>query len=169
MVPHKIQRWICSLVSISILSSTYSAAAQIAANGVTSVGLANEFFVGKDFGRPLISVNLISGVSKPGVYHVPVDTDMVELIAYAGGTVERAAVDEISIRRQIGRKVTVEKVNLQRSFRLGEELPRMLDGDSVQVPVNQSVDRTLVWVLILSGILSAGLSATLIAQSGRAR
>jgi len=136
-------------------------------NTTTNYGLANEFFVGKDYGKPLVKVNLISGVHKPGVYHVPVGTDLAEVIAYAGGAVDKADLSEITVVRQSGKERSAMDINLKRQLSRANTFTTIADQDIVHIPVDKSMDRTLTWVTILSGIASIALSVAIIDDRNR--
>src|ERR1044072_24873 len=56
------------------------AGAQMTSTTETYNTSGSEYFVGRDLGRPLITVNLLSGVSRPGVYHIPLKTNLPQLI-----------------------------------------------------------------------------------------
>lgn len=59
-------------------------------------------YVSGDFSHPvLMQVNLWGGVTKPGIHYVPVHTDLITLLSYAGGPVEGAKLNEIVIKRKV--------------------------------------------------------------------
>ena len=92
---------------ISFVSFQNLAAAQVVSGFNRQQHEANEFFVGRELGKPLISINLISGVKHPGVYYVPVGTDMAQLLAYAGGATSEAELESVTLRRQLAKKSEV--------------------------------------------------------------
>jgi len=156
---------ICAAL-ISLLY-TNAAVAQLYDTSKQVLSQGNEFFVGREYGKPLVKVNLISGVQKPGVYHVPAGTDLAEVIAYAGGASEKAKLHDITIVRQNGKERSALEVNLERSLSRSTQLPAVNDQDIVHIPVDRSLDRTLTWVSILSGLASIALAVTIIDQNSR--
>ncbi len=64
--------------------------------------------------RPgLIRVNIVRGAAVSGKYFVPPKTDLLELVALAGGLSADADDEEISVRRRKGSKDEVFSLNLR--------------------------------------------------------
>ncbi|MCB0361783.1 MAG: SLBB domain-containing protein [Bdellovibrionales bacterium] len=124
--------------------------------------MASEYYVGKEYGKPLVAVVLVGGVGKAGIYHVPLGTDLAQLLAYAGGANEKADIEQISIRRSSSEGHAVFVVDLQRSLRSAGDLPVVQDGDVVNIPVRISIEKSLSWVSLISGVVSIGLSIAII-------
>ena len=109
----------------------------------------------------LAPIRVLGAVAKPGIHFVPPKTDLVTLISLAGGTTERAQMDEVSIKRTQNGKTVVLHVDLEK---LVEEVdtvsPEMVSNDTVLVPVDQSwvSDNTLRTVSLVTGIASIFLS-----------
>jgi hypothetical protein len=149
-------------------SYTHAAVAQLYDNSKgQSLPQGNEFFVGREYGKPLVKVNLISGVQRPGVYHVPAGSDLAEVIAYAGGASEKAKLNDITIVRQKGTERSSLEVNLEKSLTRPSLLPSVADQDIVHIPVDKSLERTMTWVSILSGLASVALAVTVIDQNNK--
>ncbi len=119
-----------------------------------------EFFVGRELGRPLVTVNLLSGVARPGVYHVPTKTSLPQLIAYAGGTVTNADINDITIRRLEMQKTQVLTYNLNDVIGGKNELPQIEDRDLVHIKQQPSLDTTLRWVALIAGMASIVFSVS---------
>lgn len=59
-------------------------------------------YVSGDFSHPvLMQINLWGGVTKPGIHYVPVHTDLITLLSYAGGPTDRAELGEVVIKRKV--------------------------------------------------------------------
>ena len=131
---------------------------------VPASSLSSEYYVGKEYGKPLISVQLISGVNKPGVYYVPMGTNLVQLIAYAGGATDRSDIEQISIRKvnEENGDVTFLLVSLEKMLRSKSDLTILSPGDVILIPQKASIEKTLTWVNLISGIVSIGLSIAII-------
>ncbi len=124
----------------------------------------SEYYVGRDFGKPLISVKLLNGVQKPGVYHVPVGTDISDIISYAGGSDQRAHLDEILLRRKTLGKVENFNVDLEKLLGSTSSIPKLQDEDVIYIEQDIKLDQTLRWVSIVSGIATIALTVFLISD-----
>lgn len=133
----------------------------------TVSAVASEFFVGRELGKPLISVHLVSGVNKPGVYHVPMGTDLAQLIAYAGGAMEKADLEEVSVRRRDPKGYSVMMIDMEKILVGTNSIPLVQSEDVVHIPLKISVERSLTWVSLISGIVSIGLSVAIIQDVNR--
>jgi len=101
----------------------------------------------------MIRVNLWGAVSKPGVHFVPEKTDLVTLFSYAGGPLDSAILDEITITRKETGHVKVIKVDLEDLLNYPDQnIPVVQAGDVINVKKN-----TLsFWEKNLGIILSTG-------------
>ena len=128
-------------------------------------GNGAEFWVGKDQGKPLITVNLISGVRSPGVYHIPIDTNLTQLLAYAGGTRSNAILSEISIRRDSGKDIVEHyQYDFDKLNHSGAKMPQLADRDSVEIPESIALEKTSQILAIASGITSLILSIVILSK-----
>ncbi len=75
-------------------------------------GPGSEFMSGQEPGTVMMKVNLWGAVRKPGIHHIPVKTDLIGLMSFAGGPNDNAIIDEITIKRQQGNKQTRINVDL---------------------------------------------------------
>ena len=84
----------------------------------------------------LIEVQIWGQVMKPGRYRVPVTTDVVGLISYAGGPTEDAALSRVKLVRGVFGPGQTQKINVSKyTGRADKSLIPMLDqGDVVIVP-----------------------------------
>ena len=124
-----------------------------------------EYFAGAYPGAVMMKVNLLGGVHKPGVYNVPVNTELNSVISYAGGPTKEAELDEILIRSKQGRSYKVKKVDLKQFFANPKETPYQLRPDDyVYVHQNEDVINNDIFraSMVVSAIVGALLSAVLI-------
>lgn len=63
-------------------------------------GLTSEFIYRNDTDEVLIPIYLMGAVAKPGLYHIPSNTDLVALLTLAGGPSAGAQTDKILIKGQ---------------------------------------------------------------------
>ncbi|MCH8021206.1 SLBB domain-containing protein [candidate division KSB1 bacterium] len=88
----------------------------------------------------LLPVNVLGLVRKPGQYLVPFRTDLISVIAYAGGFRANAKISEIKIVRSAvvesnSSIARVIKVNLKRYFEQGDktQIPQIMPDDTIIV------------------------------------
>jgi NADH:ubiquinone oxidoreductase subunit F (NADH-binding) len=83
-----------------------------------------------------IEVQIWGQVTRPGMYKVPVSTDAVGLISYAGGPTEYAALSRVKLVRNGYPKGTTMKLDLDRYTGSGDRsaIPILESGDVVVVP-----------------------------------
>lgn len=129
----------------------------------------NEFFVGQELGRPLMTVHLIGGVKRPGVYHVPIDTNLLEVLAYAGGTDTNVDVTEISVQRSTGQDQTkLLEFDLKKVLKTSAQSQYTIqDRDTIHIPEKTTLDNSIKWITLLSSIASIALSVYLIQDVSR--
>ena len=119
-----------------------------------------EFFAGRIEGKPLIKIHLVGGVHNPGVYHVPIDTNIAEALSYAGGAVEGASLEEIHVRSILGSKIDFKTYNFLDISKKRESYPSVTNGDIIQIDVQKDqLARTALWVSVLGAITSMALAA----------
>lgn len=138
------------------------ALAQIVAPSNLLPASAREFYVGRELGKPLVTVNLLNGVTTPGVYHIPYDTNLAQLLAYAGGASERADLREVTVRHTESGKLFVSEVNLEKALKESKDLYQMRDQDIVQIEQKFSAEKSMQWIGIVSSIASVVLSFYLV-------
>ncbi|HTY09646.1 MAG TPA: SLBB domain-containing protein [Bacteroidota bacterium] len=77
-----------------------------------------------------MTVNLWGEVPQQGVYVIPTNTDIVQLISFAGGPKERSNLDEVLLYRSTGRKDTKTRQLVTINLR------DILEGKSPTVPLS---------------------------------
>ena len=84
----------------------------------------------------LIDVQIWGQVMRPGMYKVPVSTDVVGLISFAGGPNDYAAMGRVKLVRGGVPKGATFKLNLDRYVGSGNrgQIPMLEAGDVVIVP-----------------------------------
>lgn len=154
----------CTALILVFTFSMHSslAAAQFSSPQNMAVISAREYFVGRDMGKPLVTVHLLNGVTSPGVYHVPYDTDIAQLIAYAGGASDRSDLGGIVVRRGQKGVYNVTQLDLEKALKEPKDLFHIQDQDVVQIEQRVNVERPLQWISIASAIASIALSVYLI-------
>lgn len=127
-----------------------------------------EYFAGAYPGAVMMKVNLVGGVHKPGVYNVPVNSELNSVLSYAGGPTKEADLDEIMIRSKKGKDYEVKKIDLKEFFSDPKETPfKLRPDDYVYVHQNEDFINNDVFraSMVVSAIVGAVLSAILIDRS----
>jgi hypothetical protein len=95
---------------------------------------AGEFIHGTGYGKILMRVMMFGAVPQQGIHYYPEGTDLLFAILYAGGYAEHTKLDGIKIRRR-GQKDIIS-IDLQELMEDGEKVPKLMDGDVVDIPYN---------------------------------
>jgi hypothetical protein len=103
---------------------------------------ASRYYIGKE-DELLTPVNILGYVNKPGQYMVPNETDLVALVAFAGGFREDAKINNVKILRGIATdgQPNVLKVDLKKYFSTGNRklIPRLMPDDTVIISGSRTV------------------------------
>jgi hypothetical protein len=112
------------------------ASAQLEASfgGRQSLSSTAYYYISKA-GEITMPVNLWGNVKNPGRYEVPISTDLVELLSFAGGPSGRATLDAVRIIRTVRRDNLMRKVefevNLDEMQKLDEKALDLEPGDTI--------------------------------------
>lgn len=126
-----------------LLVVPFQAFAQSSDNRIIERDQPSRYFLGKDE-QLLLPVNILGLVKKPGQYMVPFRTDLITLIAYAGGFTEDAKISEIKIISNTegeksnadGKKpAKVFTVDIKKYFETGDRrhVPQLQPDDTIVV------------------------------------
>ncbi len=149
-----------------ILSFEQVALAQVLSGGLLGNRGGAEFYVGKDEGKPLITVNLIGGIGSPGVYHIPIDTTLAQLIAYAGGGTNNAKLDAISIRRQKTKdQIEILQIDFEKLTTSSGTMPTLSDKDIIDIPVSYFLEKTALITSVVGALLGIVLATRAVTKS----
>ena len=109
----------------------------------------------------LMTVNVWGFVQKPGQYLVPVNTNLVSLISYAGGPLEDASLRRVEVIRAAANdgQSPVIRVNIDEYLKKGDPalLPVLRPGDTVVVRASRmyGIRRVLDYVWRVAVIIQA--------------
>lgn len=134
----------------------------------TRYSVGNEFISGNDPGVVMMKVNLWGAVFKPGIHHIPVNTDLIGLLSYAGGPNDKAILDEVIIKRNQNGKQKKISIDLQQIIHEQKVYNLALQPDDIiVVPAKQPLlsDDTLLVTGFLATILTAVFTGVLIDQN----
>jgi hypothetical protein len=115
-------------------------------------------------GDVMMQINIWGFVAKPGRYEVPVTTDLIQLISFAGGPQEYSRMDNVKITRfeKIDTAVVIKEifVNLSDATKVNPASFKLCQGDVIEI------DHTswFVWKDIIPIITSVALITTAIVE-----
>ncbi|MEM7647183.1 MAG: SLBB domain-containing protein [Pseudomonadota bacterium] len=127
-----------------------------------------EYVSGDSPGTVLMRVNLWGAVNRPGIHHVPVKTDLMALVSYAGGPSNKALLDEVTIKRQVGNTRKLIKVDVEELISgVSHHHVELAPNDIVVIPAKKPLigNDTIVIVSLASVVISAILAITIIEQN----
>jgi hypothetical protein len=124
---------------------------------------AGEFIHGQGYGKILIRVMMFGAIPQQGIHYYPEGTDLLFAILYAGGYSETSKLNGIKIRRR-GEKERID-IDLQDLIDDGDKIPKLMDGDVVDIPYNWRRDAATF--AAVTGFLTAitGFTLSVIALS----
>lgn len=142
----------------------------------------SRYFLGKEE-QMLLPVNVLGMVQKPGQYMVPFRTDLVSVIAYAGGFRVNAKINKIKIVRSALSKgkgsnsdgnngqAKVFEVDVKRYFEEGDlsQIPQLMPDDTIIVAGSaaQTVNRFFDFVTKVTILAQLGFYIAIIVDRQR--
>ncbi len=173
-----LSRALCWLLSCSLLTSAPAFAATGGGKDTSGFSLGvdvqgrgrgSEFVSGDSPGVVLMKVNLWGAVARPGIHYVPIHTDLLTLLSYAGGPLDNAKLGDITIKRRLPEKD--ESLDIDANDILSGKVrtrPVLEANDIIVVPgktplVSQDV---LAVLTVVSGVLAIAVTGYVI-QQGR--
>jgi hypothetical protein len=142
------------LVCVLILLTTFQSAvlrAEAVDDKFSPTNADTGFVHGKGYGKVLMRILLFGSIPKQGVHYMPEGTDLLFGILYAGGYGEESKLNGITIRR---RKVgELMEIDLEDVIASGEEIPKLQDGDIINVPFNWR--KTYQEITFFTGLITA--------------
>jgi len=116
----------------------------------------------------LIGVQLIGAVQKPGLYYVPLNTDILKLITLAGGT-DEADLANIVVRKIDPMSPGVYELDVKKLMKSSAETKtfKLAQDDFIYIPkkepwISNDVSRTITLVSLVTSIV---LTAVLIEKN----
>jgi NADH:ubiquinone oxidoreductase subunit F (NADH-binding) len=163
---HILKRTLACLISSLFIS------AQASAQNTSYLGLENlaksggaEFISGNQPGTVLMKVNLWGAVNRPGIHHVPIRTDLMSLMSYAGGPTGKAILDKVTIKRETENTRKLIKVDVEELIQ-GESHynVELAPNDIIVIPTDEPLisSDTLAVVSLVSLVMSTILAAVYI-------
>jgi hypothetical protein len=128
-----------------------------------------EYVHGQGYGKLLIRVMVFGAVPQQGVHYVPEGTDLVFGLIYSGGYGENTKLSDITIRRKGVAELI--QIDLEDLLEEGKPIPKLQDGDIVNVPFNWRKDFQdfLMLTQMLTSVTGFVLSIVALSQIRSAR
>jgi len=119
-----------------------------------------------------MKVNLWGGVGKPGIHHVPAKTNLINLLSYAGGPLNDAMLNKVTIKRNTGPSNKKIIVNVQDIIE-GASIPSipLEPNDIVVVPQKKPTisNNTIAIVSVVAMVVSTAATAYYISRDQERR
>lgn len=117
----------------------------------------------------LIPVFLLGAVTKPGLYHVPINTDIFSLLALAGGPIKEAELEHIQIKhRTQGDEPRTSELNLEKVVASSSlAVPTLALNDVVLIPTKEPTisNNAVVTIGIIATLAGVILTGVLVSQA----
>ena len=126
-----------------------------------------EYFNANKERRFEVTINLVSGVQAPGIYHLPDSTNLLEAISLAGGTVPDADLSKVHVKRTT-ENGTFQTFQYDLSEIVSEKnvrLPAISDRDTILIETTNRVQNTMLRLAIISIILGVITTAAAVSQA----
>jgi hypothetical protein len=136
--------------------------------GVSQSGASSAayYYISKP-GEITMSINLWGYVRNPGRYEVPISTDLIQLLSYAGGPLADADLGSVKISRVVRRddaiRIVEYTVDLKRLDKLDEKARGLEPGDTIFIDTPSFAWRDLFGVLTTAAIITAAIANAIIA------
>lgn len=108
------KKWLSVFLSTSLVFSIPRTSRAIDVNSFSALDSLtgpSEFIIQDNQSQKLITVHLLSGVKKPGLYRVPERTNLITLFSYSGGISENSDTEKIMLKNQASRTPKELKLN----------------------------------------------------------
>ncbi len=155
-------------VTISFLISTLFSSVGMAelASGIFEIKeppRASEYIYRSSPKESLIAVQLLGAVKNPGIYYVPTNTDVLKLLALAGGS-DDADLSEILVRKTDPTQSGVYELDIEKLMKSTSNVKpfKLAQDDFVYVPkrepwISNDVSKSITIVSLIASIVLTGI------------
>ncbi len=150
--------------SVLAAKSVGAGVSQEVESGLRGAGVS-EYYFRNDSDDILVPVYLIGAVNKPGLYHVPIKSDLVNLLAISGGTTSDAELDSVQIRnRQTNQIKEIDFVKMIASST--SVAPSLTGNEVVFIPTKTPTfsTNTVSVIGVISGLLGIAMATVVITR-----
>jgi hypothetical protein len=160
-----VQSLIASLgiVALLLIFSSVASAQLESGLGPSLTGSSNAayYFISKP-GEITMPINLWGYVKNPGRYEVPISTDLIQLMSFAGGPLADADLGSVKVTRVVRREGGVRKVeynvNLRHLDKLDEMALSLEGGDTIYIDNISFSVRDLFNVVTTAAVVTAAVA-----------
>jgi hypothetical protein len=128
---------------------------------LTGISPAAYYFISKS-GEITMPINLWGYVKNPGRYEVPISTDLVQLLSFAGGPLADANLTSVKITRVMRRDTQIRKVeytvNLKHLDQIDDLTLNLQAGDTIFIDAVAFQWRDFFSVLTTAAIVTAAVA-----------
>lgn len=124
---------------------------------------ASEYIYRSSPKESLIGVQLLGAVKNPGIYYIPTNTDVLKLLALAGGS-EDADLSEILVRKTDPAQAGVYELDVKKLMKSTANVKpfKLAQDDFVYVPkrepwISNDVSKTITIVSLVATIVLTGV------------
>lgn len=131
-------------------------------------GTGTEYVVGQTPDAVMMKVNIWGGVRMPGIYHVPVGTDLLSMISFAGGPSQVAELDDVHIKRNVEAKTVAMSVDVDDLINGKDvENPLLRVNDIVVIPESKPAvsQNTMLILAAVGAMASLALTAVVLTRN----
>jgi protein involved in polysaccharide export with SLBB domain len=118
-------------------------------------------------GSVMMKVNILGAIHKPGVYNVPINSELNSVLSYAGGPTIDAKLDEVMVRSRNEDTNKIKRVDLEKFFSDENSNPyRLRPDDYVYIEQKQKIisNEILQTTTLISSILGIVVAMVIIDQ-----
>ena len=131
--------------------------------GHSGTSAAAYYYITKP-GEITIQVNLWGHVRNPGRYEVPISTDLIQLISFAGGPLVEANLGSVRITRGVSSRKVEFSMNLNHLDQLDDQSIRLQPGDTILIEASSFTFQAFVGVITTAAIITAAVANVLTAS-----
>lgn len=134
-----------------------------------NIGTAGNVFVSGNYpGAVLMPISLWGAVRRPGIHHIPLRTNLLTLMSYAGGPLTSAELDDVVIKRISDQEEKILSVDIKKILTTKNMRgPELKANDIILVPFEEpAIDPNTVQVVgFVASIFSLIITAFLLERT----
>lgn len=103
----------------------------------------------------LFKASIWGAVQYPGVHYIPVGTRLIDALSIAGGPIERADMDSITLSSHEGKGLNVYNLSLSEALADNNKNPMLKPDDVLVIREDRSYQKATLYLQIGTFVLSA--------------
>jgi hypothetical protein len=154
------------LLAVGVLPVFSQMESGLGASSHSGSSNAAYYFISKP-GEITMSINLWGYVRNPGRYEVPISTDLIQLLSYAGGPLADANLGNVKISRVVRREDAIRiveyTVSLDRLDKLDEKARDLEPGDTIFIETPPFSWKDVFSIVTTAAIVTSAIASVIIA------